>query len=68
MSFDADTLFGKIKKVEKELDILRSQSRTDFSGSGGGSGGGFGVGGSTNVTPSIHSYRSNYPKRSKCDS
>ena len=54
MSFDADTLFGKIKKVEKELDILRSQSRTDFSGSGGGSGGGFGVGGSTNVTPSIH--------------
>ena len=54
MSFDADTLFGKIKKVEKELDILRSQSRTDFSGSGGGSGGGFGVGGSTNVTPSVH--------------
>lgn len=54
MSFDADTLFGKIKRVEKELDILRSQSRTDFSGSGGGSGGGFGVGGSTVTTPSVH--------------
>ena len=54
MSFDADTLFGEIKKVKKELDILRSQSRQDFSGGGGSGGGGFGVGGSTVTTPSVH--------------
>ena len=54
MSFDADTLYGEIKKVKKEVDILRSQSRTDFSGSSGGGGGGFGVGGTTITTPSVH--------------
>mgnify|MGYP006078279131 FL=1 len=54
MSFDADTLFGEIKKLQKQFDILRSQSRTDFSSGGGGSNGGYGVGGSTVTTPSVH--------------
>ena len=54
MSFDADSLFGEIKKLQKQFDILRSQSRTDFSSGGGGSNGGYGVGGSTVTTPSVH--------------
>ena len=54
MSFDADSLFGEVKRIKRELDVLRSQSRTDFSG-GGGFGGGFGVGGSTATVPTVHS-------------
>jgi hypothetical protein len=67
MSFDADTLFGEIKKVKKELDILRSQSRQDFSGGGSSGGGGFGVGGTTVTTPSVHATFALHPTIHRLD-